>query len=145
MSVETGNAVRITRVVRADPQTVWNAWTQAEQMKKWSCPAPGGAKAVSSDLRVGGAFEIRMEVEGNAHTAFGTYREVVAPSRLVYTWDWREEDNAMGDTLVTVEFTPVDEGTEVSIVHEGFPAQEAKAGHEEGWGACIGHFAALFD
>ena len=144
MSVETVGAVEVRRVVKADPQRVWDAWTQPEQMKKWSCPAPGGAKAVTSDLRVGGAFEIQMEVEEGAHTAFGVYREIDAPNRIVYTWDWREEEFAMGETLVTVEFRQVDGGTEVVVMHEGFPAAEARDGHEEGWVACITNFEALF-
>ena len=50
----------------------------------------------------------------------------------------------MGETLVTVEFNEVDGGTEVVLVHEGFPATEARDGHEEGWGACMSHFEAIF-
>jgi uncharacterized protein YndB with AHSA1/START domain len=144
MSVETAGALEIRRVVNADPQTVWDAWTQPEQMKKWSCPAPGGLKDVSCDLRVGGAFELRMEVDEGPHTAFGVYREIDEPRRLVYTWDWREEDNAMGETLVTVEFRPVEGGTEVVVVQQGFPAREARDGHDEGWSACLDNFEALF-
>jgi len=144
MSVETAGAVRITRVVKADPQSVWDAWTRPEHMRKWSCPVPDGVKDIACDLRVGGAFEIRMEVEEGPHTAFGVYREVTEPTRLVYTWDWREEDNAMGETLVTVEFRAVDGGTEVTVLHEGFPVVEARDGHEEGWAACMSNFEALF-
>jgi uncharacterized protein YndB with AHSA1/START domain len=135
----------MTRVIHAERQAVWDAWTKPEHMKKWSCPEPGGAKRIETDLRVGGAFRIEMVVGGDAHTAFGTYREIDAPRRLVYTWDWKEESHQMGETLVTVEFNEVDGGTEVVLVHEGFPAAEAKTAHEEGWGACLAHFEATFD
>lgn len=145
MSVETAGVVRVTRVIRADRRRVWDAWTQPEHMKHWACPVPGGFRGVSCDLRVGGAFELRMEIDGKPHTAFGTYREVVEPSRLVYSWDWREEDSAMGETLVTVEFSDIDGGTEVSVLHEGFPVAEARDGHEEGWTACLANFQALFE
>lgn len=137
MTTESVAALRITRVVKADPQTVWDAWTQPEHMKAWSCPAPGGLADVTADVRVGGGFTMRMVVDGNEHNAFGTYREVDEPNRLVYTWDWKEEDVAMGDTVVTVEFKPVDGGTEISLVHDGFPVDEARAGHDEGWGLCL--------
>ena len=137
MSAEIVTALRITRVIRTDRQSVWDAWTKPEQMKQWSCPAPGGLAEATSDLRVGGAFTMRMVVEGVEHNAFGTYREVEEPKRLVYTWDWREEEQAMGDTLVTVEFNEVEGGTEVVLLHEGFPAEEARAGHDEGWNACM--------
>jgi uncharacterized protein YndB with AHSA1/START domain len=145
MSVETVNAVRIRRTIRADRQAVWDAWTQPEHMKKWACPAPGGVQSFSCDLRVGGAFELAMQVEDDAYTAFGTYREIDEPKRLVYTWDWREEAHRVGETVVTVEFEEVEGGTEVVLLHDGFPAEEARQGHEEGWGACLMHFEALFD
>lgn len=142
MKSDIVTALRITRVIRTDRQKVWDAWTKPELMKAWACPAPGGLAEATSDLRVGGAFTMRMVVDGVEHNAFGTYREVDEPRRLVYTWDWREEDQSMGDTLVTVEFNEVDGGTEVVLQHEGFPVEEARAGHGEGWSACLANLDA---
>ena len=85
-----------------------------------------------------------MVVEGNEHNAFGTYREIDEPRRLVYTWDWREEEFRVGETVVTIDFNEVDEGTEVVLVHEGFPAAEARDGHDEGWGSCLDQLEAHF-
>ncbi len=144
MTVDTMHSLLISRLIQADRQQVWNAWTQPELMQKWSCPEPSGVRGVQSDFRVGGAFVIAMNVEGNPHTAFGTYKEIDEPNRLVYTWDWKEEDQQMGETIVTVEFEARGDATEVVLHHAGFPAEEAKEGHEQGWGACIGHFEALF-
>ena len=144
MSVDTTSSIRMTRLIQADRQAVWDAWTQPELMKQWSCPEPGGVQDIESDFRVGGSYTISMRVEGNGHTAIGTYKEIDAPNRLVYTWDWQEEDNRMGETLVTVEFAARGDATEVVLLHEGFPAVEAKDGHEQGWSACLAHFEALF-
>ncbi|NNF12281.1 MAG: SRPBCC domain-containing protein [Gemmatimonadetes bacterium] len=147
MSVETVGAVRISRTIAADRQRVWNAWTRPEEMKQWSCPAPGGCQEVESDFRVGGAYSIHMAVDGKEHRAFGTYKEIDEPRRLVYSWawDWEDGTHMQGETIVTVEFTEVDGGTQVTLVHEGFPAEEDRAGHEEGWGACMAHFVAIFE
>lgn len=144
MSVETTSALRMTRTIAADRQRVWDAWTKPEHMKKWACPVPNGVESVTSDFRVGGSFVLAMRVDGEAHTAFGTYREIDEPKRLVYTWDWKEEAHRMGETLVTVEFRKKAGATEVVLLHEGFPAVEAKDGHEQGWTACLDHFTALF-
>ena len=145
MTVETVNAIRMSRTIRAGRQAVWDAWTQPEHMKKWACPAPDGVKSIDADLRVGGSFRLVMEVPDGRFTAFGTYREVDEPNRLVYTWDWEEEDHRMGvATVVTVDFIEKDDATEVVLTHAGFPALEAKQGHEEGWGACLGNFEGLF-
>ena len=105
---EVVEALRLVRTVQAGRQAVWNAWTRPEEMMVWACPAPGGLAEATADLRPGGHFTLRMVVEGVEHNAFGTYREVDEPKRLVYTWDWREEGQQMGETLVTVEFNEVE-------------------------------------
>ena len=144
MSVGTMNELKMTRTIKADQQAVWDAWTQPEHMKRWACPDPTGVRDVETDLRVGGAYRIVMEVEGNSHIAFGTYREIDPPNRIVYTWDWEDSENAMGETVVTVDFRATGDSTEVVLVHSGFPAVEAKEHHEQGWGACLMHFEGLF-
>lgn len=144
MTVDSPSVLRMTRLIRAERQAVWDAWTMPEHMKKWACPAPDGVDHVIVDFRVGGSFVLAMEVDGKRHTAVGTYREIEAPRRLVYTWDWEEEENRMGETVVTVEFRARGEETEVVLVHEGFPAAEARDGHEQGWALCLDHFERLF-
>jgi len=81
MSVDTVNSPRITRVIQANQQAVWDAWTQPDQMKQWSCPEPGGVHDTESDFRVGGSYTISMRVEGNAHTAIGTSKAGARASR----------------------------------------------------------------
>lgn len=146
MTTETSTRIRLTRTIRAAPEKVFRAWTEPERMKKWSAPEGYEVTEVSSDLRVGGRFEIRMEnEEGAAHTAVGEYREVDPPRRLVYTWDWAEEGAEMGDTLVTVEFRETDEGhTEVVMVHDLLPSKEAAKDHEQGWASCLNRLEAIF-
>ena len=83
--------------------------------------------------------------EGQTHTAVGTYREISPPTRLVYTWDWVEEEYQVGETLVTVEFKDLGGSTEVVLRHERFPAAEATAAHEEGWTSCLTRLEDVFD
>lgn len=149
MGVEAVGVVKVERTIRASRQAVWDALTQPEQMKVWSCPAPGGVEEVTSDLRVGGSYSIRMVVDGEEHTAYGIYREIDEPRRLVYTWAWTwdgpETPDAIGETVVTVELEEVDDGTEVVLVHEGFPTEESRKGHDVGWNACLDHLEGMFD
>lgn len=144
MTVETEKSLTITRTVAASPEAVFEAWTRPERMKKWKCPDPNADVRVVVDLRVGGAYEVTMGIEGGPFTAHGTYREIDPPRRLVYTWDWREDAHRMGvETLVTVEFEAVEGGTEIRLTHEGFPTDEARTGHLEGWTACAERLATL--
>lgn len=138
MSTDTSTSLRLSRVINAKPETVFRAWTEPEQLKQWSCPEEMGVADAQVDLKVGGAYRIRMKsAEGSTYTAFGVYREVEAPQRLVYTWEWEEEEHRVGETVVTVEFNDLGESTEVVLTHELFPSAEAKAGHEEGWTSCL--------
>lgn len=144
MSTETGTSLRITRVIKANPEKVFDAWTQAEQLKRWSCPEGMEVVDAQVDLTVGGRYRLRMESpEGKVHTAVGVYREIDRPQRLVYTWDWEEE--SIGETIVTVEFNGLDGSTEVVLTHELFPNAEAKVGHEEGWTSCLNRLEKMFD
>ncbi len=38
MTDKTEHALRLTRVIAADPETVFGAWTEPEHMKLWSAP-----------------------------------------------------------------------------------------------------------
>jgi len=142
MTVETTQALSLTKSIAATPEAVFEALTSAEHMSRWCCPDPTADVDIEVDLRVGGAFQIKMDVEGGPYTAHGVYREIDPPRRLVYTWDWREADHRMDvETVVTIELSEVDGGTLMQLTHEGFPSVEAKAAHEEGWTPCLEHLA----
>ncbi|WP_420461698.1 SRPBCC family protein [Candidatus Palauibacter sp.] len=145
MTADADTRVRLSKVIPAPPDTVFRAWTEPEEISRWSAP-PGAMVAESRvALAAGGAWKIGMEDEdGVAHTAFGVYRKVDAPNRLVYTWDW-EGEHSVGETGVTVEFLAEDGSTRVVVTHEGFPAAEAAEGHRQGWIACLELLAGLFE
>lgn len=138
MSTKADSSLRLSRVIKADRDSVFRAWTEAGQLKQWACPEGASISDVAVDLRIGGRYRIRMKgAEGAVHTAVGEYRAIQPPERLVYTWDWEEEDHAVGETLVTVEFNEMGGSTEVVLTHELFPNGEAKKAHEEGWSSCL--------
>lgn len=125
---------RVTRAIPAPAEAVFRAWTEPEQIRQWSCPPGATIRDSQVELVPGGAYRLLIEAEeGTLHTAFGVYREIDPPERLVYTWDWEEAASAVGETLVTVEFVADGASTEVTVAHEGFPAAEAAEGHRLGW------------
>lgn len=137
MSTATSNAVRVTQIIRASRERLFDAWTTpAELAMWWRMDEPGWAFASASlDLRVGGAYRLGMTGPGGeTHVAVGVYREVQRPVRLAFTWDWEEPGSRVGETLVTVEFNQVSaDTTEVVLTHERFPDAARASGHQRGW------------
>ena len=145
MTASADRRFRVRRVIPAPPEAVFRAWTEPDRIRRWSCP-PGGTILESQvDLEAGGVYRLVIEAkEGTVHTAFGTYGEIDRPNRLVYTWDWEEAENAIGETLITVEFLADGASTEVVVTHEGFPTAEAAEGHRLGWTWSVERLEELF-
>lgn len=76
----------ITRVFEAPRDLVYKVWTQAEHLKHWWGPKGFAIEVAKFDPRPGGLFHYRLH-NSEGHEMWGkfTYREVVAPERLVYT------------------------------------------------------------
>lgn len=131
-------SLTLRRTFHAERERVFRAWTDATTLRQWFCPVGFSVAAAEVDLRVGGSYRFAMKPpDGDPSVAFGTYREISPPERLVYTWRW--EGGEMDDTLVTVEFHDLGGSTEVVLVHEMFPAAEVRDRHAEGWAGCLAH------
>jgi uncharacterized protein YndB with AHSA1/START domain len=81
---------------------------------------------------------------GNVHYVGGVYREVVPPSRLVFTWAW-EKNPERGETLVTVELFEQDGGTRLVLTHELFPSIEVRDSHKAGWCGGLDKMVKIFE
>jgi uncharacterized protein YndB with AHSA1/START domain len=85
-----------------------------------------------TDVRVGGRFRVAFRMpDGEEHDVSGTYREVLAPRKLVFTWAWKSTPER--ESLVTVRLEPVGTGTRMLFLHEQFHDQAARDSHEGGW------------
>jgi uncharacterized protein YndB with AHSA1/START domain len=145
MTTQTANSLRVTREINASVERVFEAWTDQDRLLAWFCPKDMEVAAASVDLRVGGRYRVSMRSpDGRTYTAVGEYREITAPDRLCFTWDWEEEEYGAGETLVTVELREIGDSTEVALTHEGFANQEAVDSHTEGWNSCFDRLENLF-
>jgi uncharacterized protein YndB with AHSA1/START domain len=140
----------IKRVLNAPPERAFRAWTSVEHIKQWMRPEPGMVVPLASmDLRVGGKYRIQMKKpDGEFFTAVGEFREVKAPERLVYTWDWEKDGSGteFGEaegkpSLITVEFLKQGERTEMVLTHSRFATVESRDNHAVGWSRIVDSFA----
>jgi len=130
------NSVRLelTRVLPADPDTIFKAWTDPTLMSKWFFAVPGWSVDVESDSRVGGNYSLKMRApDGAAFATTGTYREIDPPRRLVFTWNSHIVEN----TIVTIELEVVQGGTKLTLTHDFLSTKDAADIHRDGWTGCL--------
>ncbi len=144
----------VKRMLNAPQELAFQAWTSAEHIQQWMRPEPGMEVPMASmDLRVGGRFRIQMKKpDGEFFTAAGEFREVKAPERLVYTWDWEKDGcgTEFGEvegkpSLITVEFLKRGKQTEFVLTHTRFATVESRDNHAQGWSKIAESFASFVE
>jgi uncharacterized protein YndB with AHSA1/START domain len=135
-------SLKMTRVFSAPRDLVFKAWVEVEQMKRWFCPYDHWGVEVTNDPRVGGAYRIVMKNTDTKEDNIvrGVYREIRAPERLIFTWQW-ENSPEFPETLVTVEFRDLGGKTELTLTHEALPTPELRDKHTHGWNLCLARLA----
>jgi uncharacterized protein YndB with AHSA1/START domain len=122
---------RTSIVVAADPGTVFDHFTVPERIVRWM------GDFARLDPRPGGEFTLEI----NGVPVRGAFVEVDRPRRLTISWGHAGSDRLPpGASTLEVTFTPVDEGTLVSIVHSGLPEPDAKP-YAAGWTHYLGRLA----
>lgn len=121
--------LRLSRVLPATPEEVFDAYTDAEKQKIWFSilnDEPGIVE-ITVDLRVGGT---QTAVWGpDRDTLFRetqTFLEIDRPHRLVTESTGSSPDGMTMTTRITIEFTAEGDGTRMTIVQSGFPVPEIR-------------------
>ncbi len=144
MNQTTLPAVFIRRRFGAPPQRVYNAFANIDTFAELMRPDNVKLVEAAADVREGGDYKIVFRMpDDDLWTLHGTYREVSQPNRLALTWIWTEDDpKDEQHTLLTLEFAPDGDGTELTLQHDRFSRQQSRVSHESGWGQCLDKLAA---
>jgi len=123
-----------TIIVRTTPTRLFAFFTDPDAMRLWI------GTDIEIDPRPGGTFRV---VPNRSDVIVGKYVEVDPPSRVVFTWGFDGEGQALpaGGSLVEITLTPVPEGTELRLVHRALPAS-MRDPHAHGWDHYLARIAA---
>lgn len=127
--------ITIETFVRGDLNTVWDAWNNPDDIKRWNAASDDWHTTKSAvDLREGGQFSARMEAkDGSAGFDFeGTYTRIV-PLKVI---EYRMED----DREVKVEFAKGAGGVQVKETFDA-ETQNDPEFQRKGWQAILDSFA----
>ena len=138
--------VRIERVLDAPREEVFRAWTDPDELRRWWGPGEYATRNAEVDLRPGGHYLLVIQgAEGDAMRLAGTFREVVAPERLVYSWRWVEGWSDPVESIVTVEFEDLGERTRVVLRHSALDDSPDPDGYRMGWESGLDKLAATIE
>jgi uncharacterized protein YndB with AHSA1/START domain len=126
----------LVRRIRASPAKVYAALTEPKLMMQWWGPDAGPTLSAEADVRPGGRLSVVFRLlNGDEHNITGVYQEVVPDKKLVFTWEWPGMPER--ESLVTFLLEPFEDGTELTLIHERLPDEEARKSHEAGWSGLL--------
>jgi uncharacterized protein YndB with AHSA1/START domain len=141
--------LRITRVLPATPDEVFDAYTDAEKQKIWFSilDERPGVVEIDVDLRVGGT---QTAVWGpDADTLFRetqTFLEIDRPHRLVTSSTGSTPDGMTMTTRIEITFEAQGQDTLMTIVQSGFPVPEIRDFFvDEVWNGALARITAFLE
>lgn len=110
----SSNIIKITRIYDAPVETVWQAWTDPNQVAKWWGPRGFSLTTHSKDLRPGGSWNYTMHgPDGVDYPNKTTYFQVKQNELLEY--DHGASDDRPPLFRVTVKFSEVNGKTKMDM------------------------------
>jgi uncharacterized protein YndB with AHSA1/START domain len=132
-------SLEIRRFINAPRDRVYAAWTDPEQLRQWFGPENVQTRDIIADARVSGEFRWDLiNSEGEEMTIRGEFRELQSNKKIVFTWQWDDDEQWKNHiSVVTVELSDREGGTEVRLIHEQLPSEESRDRHSEGWNSVL--------
>ena len=132
-------SLQIKRFINAPRSRVYAAWTNPAQLKEWWGPEGVRTRNFVADAKVGGKYRWDLTTpEGEEMSVFGEYRKLVPEKKIVFTWKWDDDEVWENRTsVVTVELSDRDAGTELRLTHEQLPSEESRDRHSDGWNSVL--------
>ena len=132
-------SLEIVRFINVPTDRVYDAWTDPAQLRQWFGPENVRTRNITADVRVGGNYRWDLtSAEGEEMSAFGEYKELVPGKKIVFTWQWDNDEAWENRTsVVTIELDASRGGTELRLKHEQLPSEESRNRHNEGWNSLV--------
>jgi uncharacterized protein YndB with AHSA1/START domain len=117
------NSVSLHRVIKASPEKVYRAFTDAHALASWIPPYGFLGIVHDMDVKTGGTFKMSFQnfSTGKIESFGGEYLEVIPNELLKYT-DKFEDANLPGTIVNTIWFNKTSVGTDLKILQENIPA-----------------------
>ncbi|HXN13193.1 MAG TPA: SRPBCC domain-containing protein [Candidatus Acidoferrales bacterium] len=135
----TDRTLVVERIFDAPRSLVFSAWIEPQHLLRWFGPRGFTVPSYTLDPRPGGSWRVCMvSPDGVEHWVRGSFREILEPERLAFTWAHENADGALGhETLITITFADLGGKTGLKLRQETFESVEARNEHRTGWTSAI--------
>lgn len=119
----SGNSVSFHRVLKANPQKVYRAFTEEAALASWLPPYGFLCAVHQMEAKVGGIFKMSFQnfSTGHSHSFGGKYTRLEPGTSIQYAEAF-DDPNLPGEMTTTIQLKEVSCGTEINITQEGIPA-----------------------
>jgi uncharacterized protein YndB with AHSA1/START domain len=144
MTEEPNRVVRIERTFEAPAETVFDAWTSPEVLRRWfRCAPDWDTPEAKVDLRIGGEILVAMRrPDGTEAKAHGEFTMIDRPRRLVMTWTF--DDDPSNQQLLELTFSESGGATTVKLVNSHIAGDGRRDAQHEGWDGCLNQLERVF-
>ena len=123
VTLQGDNEIVMTSVFNAPRQTVYDAFSNPELLKRWFGPRGWSLSVCEVDLRVGGGFRFVLDgPNGQKLGMRGVYKELQPPERSVHMESF---DEFPGESQVTGVFTERDGKTTLTVT-VSYPSKQVR-------------------
>ena len=126
--------LQIERLYEVPRDRVFKAWSSSEAVSSWFGLDPFGLNpgtktTAEVDFREGGVYILNS----GAYTVRGVFKEILPNEKISFTWLW-DHAQEVPEMLVSIEFTPTNKGTKMTLIHnyiaDHTPEQKTELGAE---------------
>ena len=119
----SNNSVSLHRVIKASPEKIYRAFTEANAIASWLPPYGFLCTVHHMDAKVDGTFKMSFHnfTTGNGHSFGGKYLELTPNEFIKYT-DTFDDPNLPGEMTTSIWLRKVMAGTELKVLQENIPS-----------------------
>lgn len=123
----------VNREMKSSAADLYRAWT--DHFDSWF--AAPGTLLMKAEINVPFFFETHFE--GGRHPHYGRFLKLVPDKKIEMTWLTGNPGTRGAETVLSIEFKPLQSGTMLTLTHAGFTDEETRDGHEQAWPLGLAH------
>jgi len=95
---KVNNTIKVKREFDANPEQVWNAWTNPEILNQWWAPKPWKTDTKEMDFKPGGRWLYAMRgPEGEEHWSFSDYTSISPKDNFQFSDGFCDNEGNVND------------------------------------------------